>query len=144
MPPTRIILVLKQDSYDGSDAVNRKTAIVLVSGLLCACAQMQPAPPAAPPPPPAPAPAATTQQPVDRYVTIRAATCDRYLALSDDDRAAASMFYIGYQARRFGSRTINVGTIPVIEGRARDYCGVYPSQPVASAFAAAYVEVRNR
>lgn len=124
----------------------RKTAIVLLSGLLlCACAQMQPAAPPAPPPPaPAPAPAATTQQPGDHYVTIRTATCDRYLALSDEDRDDASMFYIGYQARRFRSRAINVGTVPTIENRAIDYCRFYPSQTVDSAFAAAYLEAQNR
>jgi HdeA/HdeB family protein len=126
--------------------MNRKTAIVLVSGLLLgACAQPQPAAPPAPPPPPAPAPApaATTALPADRNVTILRATCDRYLALSDDDRAAASMFYIGYQARRYGSRAINVNAIPSIEGLALDYCGINPSRTVASAFAEAYLEARR-
>ena len=104
-----------------------------MSGLLCSCAQTQPAAPSAPPP--APAPAATTEQQSDRSVTILAATCERYLELSDEDRAAASMFYIGYQARRFESRAINVSLIPSIEGLALDYCGINPNQTVASAFA---------
>jgi HdeA/HdeB family len=126
--------------------MNRKTAIVLVSGLLCACAQPQPAPPPAPPPPaptPAPAPVAAAEPAADRYVTILAATCQTYLGLPDDDRAAASMFYIGYQARRFGSRAINVSAIPSIEGLAVDYCGINPSRTVASAFAEAYREARR-
>jgi hypothetical protein len=137
--------MLKQDSYDGSGAMNRETAIVLVSGLLCACAQPQPAPPPASPPPPAPVPAAAAAPavPVNRYVTILSATCQTYLALSDDDRAAASMFYIGYQARRFGSRTVRVGLIPRIESLALELCASNPSRTVASAFARACREARN-
>jgi len=53
------------------------------------------------------------------------------------------MFYIGYQARRFGSRAVNVGTIPSIEGLALDYCGINPNRTVASAFAEAYAEARR-
>jgi len=126
--------------------MNRKTAIVLLSGLLLsACAQPQPAAPPAPPPPPAPAPAPApvAAEPANRYVTILRATCDKYLSLSADDRAAASMFYIGYQARRFGSRAINVNAIPSIEGLALDYCSINPGRTVASAFAEAYQETRR-
>ena len=119
--------------------MNRKTAIVLVSGLLCACAQPQPAPP----PAPVPAAPAATEVPVNRYVTILSATCQKYLALSDDDRAAASMFYIGYQARSFGSRTIRVGLVPTIEGVALELCARNPSRTVASAFARAYQAARK-
>jgi HdeA/HdeB family len=123
--------------------MNRKTAIVLVSGLLCACAQTPPPAPAAPPPPPAPAPAATAEPAADRYVTIQRATCETYLGLAPDDRAAASMFYIGYEARHFGSRAVNVSLIPSIEGLALDYCGINPNRTVASAFAEAYLETRR-
>jgi len=123
--------------------MNRKTAVVLLSGLLCACAQMPAPVPATPPPPPAPAPAATAEPAADRQVVIQRATCQAYLALSDDDRAAASMFYIGYQARRFGSRVIKVGTIPITESLAVDYCSTNPNRTVASAFAEAYFETRR-
>src|SRR6201997_1414438 len=103
-----------------SNAMNGKTAFVLLSGVLsgslCACAQPpeaaapaaspptpEAAAPAAPPPPvvaaPAPAPAPVAEPtPSNRWVSIQRATCERLLELSPDDRAAASLFYIGYQA----------------------------------------------
>jgi hypothetical protein len=126
--------------------MNGKAAAVLLTGLLCACAQPQPQPPAtpAPPaPPPAPAAAPATQPTADRYVNIRRATCGAMLALSPDDRAAASMFYIGYVSRRFGVSTINVGLIPSIEGLALDYCGIEPNRPVADAYAEAFQDTRR-
>jgi hypothetical protein len=133
--------------------MNGKTAFVLLwgvlSGSLCACAQPQeaaapaasPPPPeaapAAPPPPPAPAPVA--EPPAgDRWVSIRGATCERLLELSSDDRAAASLFYTGYQAARFGSRAINVAAIPNAEEWAERYCAEHPGQPAVEAFRQAY------
>jgi hypothetical protein len=104
------------------------------------------APPAAPPPPiaaPAPAPVAEPT-PGDRLVTIREATCERLLELSPDDRAAASMFYIGYQASRLQARTINVGLIPAIEEQAIGYCQENPDRTVVQAFAHAYSRSRQR
>ncbi|HTQ32698.1 MAG TPA: HdeA/HdeB family chaperone [Stellaceae bacterium] len=123
--------------------MNRKTAFVLLSGLLCACAPVQPPGPPAPPPAPAPAPAPAAESTTNHYVTIQRASCDTYLQLSADDRAAASMFYIGYVSRRYGARAINVSTIPSIEGLALDYCGINPNRTVASAFAEAYLEARR-
>ena len=134
--------------------MNGKTAFVLLSGVLsgslCACAQPQeaaapaasPPPPeaaapAAPPPPPAPAPVA--EPPAgDRWVSIRGATCERLLELSSDDRAAASLFYTGYQAARFGSRTINVAAIPDAEEWAESYCAEHPGRSAVEAFRQAY------
>jgi len=133
-----------------SYAMNGKTAFVLLSGVLsgslCACVQPpQAAAPAAPAPPPvaaaAPAPAAAPvaePPPSNRWVSIQAATCERLLELSPDDRAAASLFYIGYQAARFRSRTINVGAIPDAEEWASSYCAEHPGQPAVEAFRQAY------
>jgi hypothetical protein len=131
--------------------MNGKTAFVLLSGVLSgslfACAQPQEAAaPAAPPPPPvaAPAPAPAAPAPVaepppgDRWVSIRGATCERLLELSPDDRAAASLFYTGYQAARFGSRTVNVAAIPNAEEWAENYCAEHPGQPAVEAFRQAY------
>jgi hypothetical protein len=130
--------------------MNGKTAFALLSGvlsgLLCACAQPQEAAaPAASPPPPAPAPApppapapVAEPTPGDRWVSIRGATCERLLELSSDDRAAASLFYTGYQAARFGSRTINVAAIPNAEEWAEKYCAEHPGQPAVEAFRQAY------
>ena len=127
--------------------MNGKTAFVLLSGVLsgslCACVQPpEAAAPVAPPPPvaaPAPAPAPVAEPtPGDRLVSIRGATCERLLELSPDDRAAASLFYTGYQAARFGSRTINVAAIPNAEERAESYCAEHPGRPAVEAFRQAY------
>lgn len=120
--------------------MNGKIAAVLLSGLLFGCVQPQP-PQASAPPPPAPAPApvpAPPPPPVDRVVSIQGATCDDLLRLSGDDREAATMFYIGYQASRFRAKIINVSAIPKITSLAVGYCTTYPERPVAGAFANAY------
>ena len=128
--------------------MNGKTAFVLLSGVLsgslCACVQPPDAaaPAAAPPPPVAPPVAEPT--PGDRWVSIRGATCERLLELSPDDRAAASLFYTGYQAARFRSRTINVGAIPNAEERAESYCAEHPGQPAVEAFRQAYRQTFTR
>jgi hypothetical protein len=124
--------------------MNGKIGVVLLSGLLFACVQ-QPPPnttAAAPPPPPAvaPAPAPVAEAPpANRRVSIRAVRCARLLELPEDDRAAASLFYIGYQASRLNARTINVGRIPDAEVQALGYCEASPNQTVANAFRRAYL-----
>jgi hypothetical protein len=139
----------RKKSYDASNAMNGKTAAVLLSGLLVACAQTQPpeaTAPAAPSPPPAPAAAAAPaveSAPVDHIVSIRGALCGDLLKLALDDRAAATMFYIGYQASRFRARTINVALIPSIEAQALTYCEENPDRPVVQAFAEAYSAARR-
>ena len=123
--------------------MNGKIGVVLLSGLLFACVQ-QPPPntvAAAPPPPPvaAPAPAPMAAPPASRFVSIRGARCSRLLELPEDDRAAASLFYIGYQASRLNARTINVGRIPDAEAQALSYCEASPNQSVVNAFRRAYL-----
>ena len=136
--------------------MNGKTAFVLLSGVLsgslCACVQPPDAAvPAAPTPPPAAAPApAPTPAPVaepmpsNRWVNIQGATCERLLELSPDDRAAASLFYIGYQAARFRSRAVNVGAIPDAEAWAYNYCVEHPGRPAVEAFRQAYLQTLRR
>ena len=135
--------------------MNGKPAAVLLSALLLACVQTQPpeatAPPA-PSPPPAqaqapvpPAPTAAAEPaPADRIVNIRRASCEDLLKLAPEDRAAASMFYIGYQASRLRASTINVGVIPSIEEQAIAYCEDNPDRTVTQAFADAYSRARRR
>jgi hypothetical protein len=140
------MLAPNKDCYDGSNAMKGKSAVVLLLGLLVACVQAQPQEAAAPPPAPAPAatPVPATEAPAgDRIVTIRRATCERFLQLSAEDRAAASMFYIGYQSSRSRARTVNVNLLPSIEALALDYCSAYPNRPVAAAFAQADWETRR-
>ena len=131
-----------------------KTAFVLLSGVLsgslCACAQPpEAATPAAPPPPPvaapAPAPAPVAEPtPGNRWVSIQGATCERLLELSTDDRAAAALFYIGYQAARFRSRAIDVAVIPNAEEWAYSYCAEHPGRPAVEAFRQAYRQTFRR
>jgi len=127
--------------------MNGRNAAMLLSGLLVACAQTkQPESTAPPAPPPVPAPAQAPPAeaaPVDHIVNIRGARCGDFLRLAQDDRAAATMFYIGYQASRFHARTINVAVIPSIEAQALTYCEENPDRPVVQAFAEAYSEARR-
>jgi hypothetical protein len=81
--------------------------------------------------------------PADHIVNIRRASCENLLKLSPEDRAAASMFYIGYQASRFQAGTINVGVIPSIEEQAITYCEENPGRTVVQAFARAYLQTRK-
>jgi hypothetical protein len=123
--------------------MNGKIGVVLLSGLLFACVQTPPPNTAAAPPPPpvaAPVPAPiAVAPPANRWVSIRAVRCARLLELPGDDRAAASLFYIGYQASRLGARTINVGAIPDAEAQALSYCEASPNQTAANAFRRAYL-----
>jgi hypothetical protein len=136
-----------------SITMNRKAAALVLSGLLAACVQAQPpaatAPPApspasAPGPAAAPAPAqAATPTPVDHVVDIQRANCQGLMKLAPEDRAAAAMFYIGYQASRSRATTINVAIIPSIEAQAFVYCQENPDQPLVRAFAEAYSRARR-
>jgi hypothetical protein len=140
-----------KSSYDGSNVMNGKIAVVLLSGSLLACVQAQPpaASVAAPPPAAVPAPAPTQVAAAmpeaapagDCYVTIRSARCATLLGLPEDDRAAASLFYIGYQASRLGARSIHVNAIPATESEALNYCRTFPNRTVAEAFAKAFLRV---
>jgi HdeA/HdeB family len=133
--------------------MNGKPGALLLSGLLAACVQTQSpeaiTPSASPPPPaqtqaPAPTQAAAEPAPAERIVSIRGARCQGLLSLSPEDRAAASMFYIGYQASRLRASTINVGVIPRIEEQAIAYCEENPDRTVAQAFAQAYARTRRQ
>jgi hypothetical protein len=130
--------------------MNGKPVVVLLSGLLFACVQAPPpaTPPAAPPPvavAPQPAPAPVAQPtPGNRRVSIQTAKCERLLELPPDDRAAAALFYIGYNAARLRARTINVGAIPDAEARAYEYCEAHPNRPAVEAFRLAFLRTLRR
>jgi hypothetical protein len=133
--------------------MNGKIVFVLLSGVLsgslCACVQPPgAAAPAETTPPvaaPAPVPAPVAEPtPANRWVNIQGATCERLLELSPDDRAAASLFYIGYQAARFRSRAINVAAIPNAEEWAESYCTEHPGRPAVEAFRQAYRQTFRR
>ncbi len=114
-----------------------KIAVVLLTGLLCACVQPQPTVEAAAPPPAA-APPAVPAVAAARWVRIRAVPCSRLMELSAEDRAAASMFYHGYQASRSGAREVNVPGLGNLEALVLSYCTAYPDRPVVQAFRDVY------
>ena len=105
--------------------------------LLAACAPMpppapSPAPaPAAPPPAPAPEPVSTAPIP------IRSLSCAELLGASDDDRAAASMFFIGYRAALAHVHDLAINQIEAIEETALATCAGSPAMPAGRAFAEA-------
>jgi HdeA/HdeB family len=88
------------------------------------------------------APQAGKPAPVSHVVNIQRADCRNLLRLSPNDRAAAAMFYIGYQASRLRASTIDVAVIPSIEAQAFVYCQENPDEPLVRAFAAAYSAIK--
>jgi hypothetical protein len=120
--------------------MNGKVAVVLLSGMLFACAPA-PAPAPAPPPPPPPPPVAEAPVTAAHHVvTIRAVRCDALLNLSEDDRASASMFYLGYTAERRGQKRIDIAEVSGLEAAALGYCAAYPNWPAATAFNKAFID----
>jgi hypothetical protein len=73
-------------------------------------------------------------------VTIRVVQCDALLKLSEDDRASASMFYIGYTASRRRQAKIDVAEVSGLEAAALGYCAAYPTWPAATAFNKAFAD----
>ena len=118
--------------------ISKLTLIALPALLLAACAQPSPPPPAAPPAPPPPAaapppePAASTAP-----IPLRTLSCAELLGASDDDRAAASMFFTGYQASASGVHNLSIAQIQAIEGKALSICAAHQAMPAARAFHAA-------
>src|SRR5271155_3564934 len=117
--------------------MNVKAAVVLLSGMLFACAPTPP--PAAQPPPAAPA---ATEEPAKEHhiVTIRNVTCAGLLDAAEDDRAAAEMFYIGYTASRRGQAKIDVAEVDGLNAAALGYCAAYPNQKAAYAYMKAFAD----
>jgi outer membrane biosynthesis protein TonB len=115
----------------------RKVAVIgLSAALLAACV---PPPPqtqtAAPQQPTSAAPEAVPPdiaegQPLAR-VDVRAMTCAALLAATDDDRAYASTFLVGYRSALLHMRTIEVKKIEAAEDDALAHCRTTP-QALAS------------
>lgn len=114
-----------------------KLAVFALPVLLLAACAPPPAPvpapaPAAPPAPPAaPEPAVSTAP-----IPIRTLSCGDLLGASDDDRAAASMFFIGYRAALSRVRNLSIGEIEAIERKALSVCATHQAMPAARAFRA--------
>ena len=121
----------------------------LVAILLACClaayaspsaAQQQSAPsptPPAPPPEAAPssAPRVTSEaQIAPKRWDVERVRCSDLLGASDDDRAAAAMFYYGYLAAKAGIHVIDVSKIDGNVRKVMDRCAAAPNITVPQAF----------
>jgi hypothetical protein len=116
-----------------------KLAIIALPVLLLAACAPPPAPAPAPvpavpppPPPPPPEPAVSTAP-----IPIRTLSCAEMIGATDDDRAAASMFFIGYRAALARVRNLSIPEIEAIEQKALTICAAHPGMPAATAFGTA-------
>lgn len=127
----------------------RKTRTKFVPALLLlaatACAQ-QPSQPAESgpattfaaaqpaPPPPAPAPAPSDAQIAPGKWNVERVRCADLLGASDEDRAAAAMFYYGYLAAKAGIHVIDVSQIDGNVSKVMSECAASPNLTVPQAF----------
>jgi hypothetical protein len=121
----------------------RRVVLALPLVLLgAACAPQAPAP--APPPAPA-AGAPTTPLPpaaVNAAATpgsgpmwrVTQTSCAQLISLSDDDRAAAVMFYYGYHSATAAVQVIDVSLIGQTVHRVVDLCGRTPNMTIIDAY----------
>jgi hypothetical protein len=116
--------------------ISKLTLIALPALLLAACAQPSPPPAAAPAPmpPPAAAPPPPEAAPSTSPIPIRTLSCTELLGANDDDRAAASMFFIGYQAAASGVHNLSIAQIQSIEGKALSICAAHQAMPAVRAY----------
>ncbi|HEX3416503.1 MAG TPA: HdeA/HdeB family chaperone [Stellaceae bacterium] len=122
------------------DLVAVLLACCLAAFALPSAAQQQSAPspgPAAPPPEAAPptAPRVTSEaQIAPKRWEVERVRCSDLLGASDDDRAAAAMFYYGYLAAKAGIHVIDVSKIDGNVKRVMDRCAAAPNETVPQAF----------
>jgi hypothetical protein len=89
--------------------------------------------PEAAPPPPAPRVTSEAQIAPGRWEVERV-RCADLLGASEDDRAAAAMFYYGYLAAKAGIRVIDVNQIEGNVHKVMDQCAASPNITVPQAF----------
>jgi len=123
--------------------MQKDLAIVLLACcLVCAqpsAAQQQSAPPPAPtaPPPeatPNPPRVTSDAQVAPKRWDVERARCSDLLGATDDDRAAAAMFYYGYLAAKAGIHIIDVSQIDGNIKKVMDRCAAAPNETVPQAF----------
>ena len=111
---------------------------------MCAAARLgvrsrpRPAPPVSPTSPLPPEPVASTIP-----FPIRSLNCAELIGASDDDRAAASLFFIGYRAALARVRKLSIAEMQAIEENALSICAADWAMPAARAFGIA-VATRGR
>jgi hypothetical protein len=120
----------------------KKELVAVLSACFLACAQpsvaqQQPAPPpapAAPPPESAPPRVTSDAQVAPKRWDVERVRCSDLLGASDDDRAAAAMFYYGYLAAKAGIHVIDVSKIDGNVRKVMDRCAAAPNETVPQAF----------
>jgi hypothetical protein len=90
-----------------------------------------PAPEAAPPTPPR---VTSEAQIAPKRWDVERVRCSDLLGASDDDRAAAAMFYYGYLAAKAGIHVIDVSKIDGNVRKVMDRCAAAPNETVPQAF----------
>jgi len=115
-----------------------KLAIIALPVLFLAACVPPPAPTPAPAPP-APSPPAAEPMASTAPIPIRTLSCTELLGATDDDRAAASLFFIGYQAARRQVRNLSIAEIEAIERQALSICAENQAMPAVRAFRTAVV-----
>ena len=113
--------------------------VLLACCLACAqpsAAQQQSAPPAAPAAPSETSPPRVTSdaQVAPKRWDVERARCSDLLGATDDDRAAAAMFYYGYLAAKAGIHVIDVSQIDGNIKKVMDRCTAAPNETVPQAF----------
>ena len=120
--------------------MQKDLAIVLLACCLaCAqpsAAQQQSAPPTAPAAPPETSPPRVTSdaQVAPKRWDVERVRCSDLLGATDDDRAAAAMFYYGYLAAKAGIHVIDVSQIDGNVKKVMDRCAAAPNETVPQAF----------
>lgn len=116
-------------------------SLLLLAATGCAEQPPQPAestPPtttfAAVQPAPAPVPAPSDAQIAPGRWNVERVRCSDLLRASDEDRAAAAMFYYGYLAAKAGIHIIDVGQIDGKVSKVMNQCAASPSLTVPQAF----------
>lgn len=125
-------------------------AIALSAALLAACAPVPRQAPSPPPQPeaavPAPAPAPQPAEMADPEpapltpVDVRHMTCATLTSASDDDKAYASSFLVGYRTALRHSHSLDVKEIETAQDAALADCAAKPDAIASKVFAAAMLK----
>jgi hypothetical protein len=82
-----------------------------------------------------PSPAAPATPVEHRIVNVATVACADLLGASQEDRAAAAMFYLGYGVAQLKLATVDVGYIEGLETAALDECARTPTRSASVVFA---------
>ena len=125
-----------------------RNAVIIGLGatLLTACVPVQQ--PKGPNPPAAPAPQTETTSPAEPAegqplapVDVRKLTCRTLTGATDDDKAYATSFLMGYRSALIHSRTIEIKRIEAVEEAALADCSTKPDALATKVFAAALAKI---